>query len=283
MKFFRRFLLLTLPALFILPFLSNGLSSQEKKKEETYYDVLGVDPKTCTLTDIKKGYRKLALMYHPDHRVTPEEKEESTIKFREVSEAYEVLSDESQRAEYDRSLKYGSTGAEGNSHAGHGRYQNHGGFNNMHQQHHRNHRDPFSQFNDLFRNDPFFSEAFKDMDALFSWTFQNKNNFSNDKKKKQGNPGVEFSSSSSHTSRNADGTSSTSTYGRSSNDGSSSSFSSRSTKVVIENGIRITIQSMEKDGNRIEERFEGDKLVQRLVNGRPQNIGRLDDGNQRDL
>jgi len=263
--------------------------------EKTYYDVLGVDPKTCKLTDIKKAYRKLALLYHPD-RVPLEKKEESTIKFREVSEAYEVLSDEHQRAEYDRSLKYGSTGAGGNNNAGHGRHQqNHDAFHNMnmhnmHQQHHRNHRDPFSQFNDLFQNDPFFSEAFKDMDDFFSQTFQNKNNFSNDKKKKKGwgesildSLGIEFSSSS--TSRNADGTFSTSTYGRSSNSNgaSSSSYTSKSTSTVIENGRRITIQSMEKDGNKIEERYDGKKLVQRLVNGRPQNIGRLADGNQRDL
>jgi DnaJ-class molecular chaperone len=282
MRVLRRFLLIALPALFILPFLSNGLQSKGKMNEETYYDILGVDPKTCKLTDIKKAYRKLALLYHPD-RVPLEKKEESTIKFQEVSGAYEVLSNEHQRAEYDRSLKYGSTGAGGNSNAGH--------HHNMHQQqHHRNHRDPFSQFNDLFRNDPFFSEAFNDMDDLFSQTFQNKNNVSNDKNKKKGwvesilgSLGIDFSFNSSI--RNADGTFSTSTYERSSNSNgrSSRSYTSKSTRTVIENGRRITIQSMEKDGNRIEERYEGDKLVQRLVNDRPQNIGKLADGNQRDL
>lgn len=249
--------------------------------EETHYDVLGLDSKTCTLKDIKKAYRKLALLYHPD-RVPAEKKEESTVKFRQVSEAYEVLSDESKRAEYDRALKYGATGG------GHSRYPNHDAFNSMHQGGFGRHRDPFSQFNDLFRNDPFFSDAMKDMDDLFAKTFQNGGNsnpHANRQKKKQGwgewlldSLGVEITTS--HTTRNADGTYSTSTYGRTptGRGRSSGSYTSRSTRTVIENGRRITIQSMEKDGNRIEERYENNKLVQRLVNGNPQNIGRIAEG-----
>ena len=275
MQIFRRLLLLALPVVIILPFFTSGISPSGKMEEETYYDVLEVDPNTCELRDIKKAYRKLALVYHPD-RVPHEKKEESTIKFREVSEAYEVLSDESKRAEYDRSLKYGSTGAGGNSNTAHRRYKNHGGFDR------RQHRDPFSQFNDLFRNDPFFSEAFKDMDDLFAKTFQNKN-FNANHKKKPGwgeflldTLGIEVTSST--TSRNTDGTFSTSAYGR-----TSGSYTSKSTRTVIENGRRITIQSMEQDGNRIEERYDGDNLVQRLVNGRPQNVGRIANNDRRDL
>ena len=163
MQLSRGLLFLFVPALIILPFLSNGISPPSSTmKETTYYDVLEVDPDTCKLSDIKKAYRRLALLYHPD-RVPSEKKEESTIKFREVSEAYEVLSDESQKAEYDRSLKYGGSSGQGNRNTGHQRYQNHAGGYDMHH-HNRHHRDPFSQFDDLFRNDPFFSEAFKDMD-----------------------------------------------------------------------------------------------------------------------
>jgi len=271
MKRMRRLLLFALSALIIVPLFSNGFSSQDNMKEENYYDVLGVD-KTCQLKDIKKAYRKLALLYHPD-RVPAEKKEESTVKFRQVSEAYEILSDESKRAEYDRSLRFGGTGSGGNRNEGYRRYQNHDGFQ-MHQ--HRRQRDPFAQFDDLFRNDPFFAEAFKDMDDLFSNTFKHKDTTS--RKKEQGwggwlldTLGIEVTTS--HTSRNADGTFSTSHYGR-----SSSSYTSRSTRTVIENGRRITIQSMEKDGNRIEERYEGNRLVQRLVNGRPQNIDRIAGG-----
>uniref|UniRef100_A0A3Q1HLJ2 DnaJ heat shock protein family (Hsp40) member B2 n=1 Tax=Acanthochromis polyacanthus TaxID=80966 RepID=A0A3Q1HLJ2_9TELE len=67
-----------------------------------YYNVLGV-PKTASQDDIKKAYRKLALKWHPDKN--PDNKEEAERKFKEVAEAYEVLSDKSKRDEYDR---YGS-------------------------------------------------------------------------------------------------------------------------------------------------------------------------------
>jgi len=267
MQMIRRSLLLALPALIFLSFFTNVLSLGNRMEEQTYYDVLGLDPDGCNLRDIKKAYRKLALKYHPD-RVSHAEKEESTIKFREVSEAYEVLSDDSKRAEYNRAIKHGGARA-----GGHQQHQNHGGSHtNQHFGRHR-HRDPFSQFDDLFRNDPFFSEAFKDMDDLFSQTFKN-NNRNKDRHIKKGwgewvmdSLGIQISTST--TTRNADGTSSTSTYGRAP---SSNTYTSKSTSTVIENGRRITIQSMEQDGNRIEERYEGNQLISRKVNGRLQNV-----------
>ena len=57
---------------------------------------------------------------------------------------------------------------------------------------------------------------------------------------------------------------------------SSSAYTSRSTKTVVENGRRVTVQSMEKDGNRIEERYEGSKLVGRTINGVGEKAGRID-------
>ncbi|MCS7168782.1 MAG: J domain-containing protein [Gemmatales bacterium] len=63
-----------------------------------YYEILGV-PRNATLEEIKSAYRKLAMKYHPDRNPGDKEAER---KFREVQEAYEVLSDEKKRAQYDR-------------------------------------------------------------------------------------------------------------------------------------------------------------------------------------
>src|SRR3989344_7734324 len=65
-----------------------------------YYDILGIS-KSATKEEIKKAYRKLAHRYHPDNRSTGNE-----TKFKEVSEAYQILQDDKKRAEYDA---YGRT------------------------------------------------------------------------------------------------------------------------------------------------------------------------------
>ena len=65
-----------------------------------YYDILGV-AKDASLDEIKKAYRRLALKHHPD-RVQANEKKEAEEKFKEISEAYAVLSDPEKRSVYDR-------------------------------------------------------------------------------------------------------------------------------------------------------------------------------------
>lgn len=70
-----------------------------------YYEILGVK-KDATLDAIKKAYRELALRFHPD-RVPHEQKKEAEEKFKEISEAYAVLSDAQKRALYDQ---YGHSG-----------------------------------------------------------------------------------------------------------------------------------------------------------------------------
>lgn len=64
-----------------------------------YYEVLGVS-KNASQDEIKKAYRTLSKKYHPD--LNPNNKEEATKKFREVAEAYEILSDESKKQMYDQ-------------------------------------------------------------------------------------------------------------------------------------------------------------------------------------
>ncbi|NLC76761.1 MAG: molecular chaperone DnaJ [Clostridia bacterium] len=72
-----------------------------------YYEVLGVS-REATQEEIKKAYRKLTRKYHPD--VNPGDKE-AEEKFKEITEAYEVLGDEQKRANYDRFGHAGTDGA----------------------------------------------------------------------------------------------------------------------------------------------------------------------------
>ena len=65
--------------------------------KKNYYDILGVDKSTAA-ADIKKAYRNLALKYHPDKNKDNPSAEE---KFKEISDAYSVLSDPEKRAQYD--------------------------------------------------------------------------------------------------------------------------------------------------------------------------------------
>ncbi len=65
-----------------------------------YYEVLGVK-KNAAPEDIKKAYREAVLKYHPD-RVPQEQKKDAEEKFKEISEAYAVLSDSQKRALYDQ-------------------------------------------------------------------------------------------------------------------------------------------------------------------------------------
>jgi len=69
-----------------------------------YYNVLGIN-KSATTREVKKAYRKLAMRWHPDKN--PDNKEESTEKFKKIVEAYEILSDPKKRKVYDQFGKDG--------------------------------------------------------------------------------------------------------------------------------------------------------------------------------
>ncbi len=100
-----------------------------------YYEVLGVS-KTATDEEIKKAYRKAAMANHPDTHPNDKEAEE---RFKEATEAYEVLSDKTKRANYDQ---FGFAGVEGSA----GGYQN-----------------AYRDFSDIFQGSGFggFSDIFE--------------------------------------------------------------------------------------------------------------------------
>ena len=88
-------------------------------EKRDYYEVIGV-PKTASEDEIKKAYRKLAKKYHPD--LKPNNKE-AEAKFKEVNEAYEVLSDPEKKAKYDQ---FGHAGVDPNFGGGAGGYGGYG-------------------------------------------------------------------------------------------------------------------------------------------------------------
>lgn len=99
-----------------------------------YYEVLGVS-KNASDGEIKKAYRKMAMKYHPDKN---EDDPEAEKKFKEASEAYEVLGDDQKRQKYDQFGHRGVNNA-GNGFGGRGGAA---GFDNF--------EDIFSQFSDIF-------------------------------------------------------------------------------------------------------------------------------------
>ena len=76
---------------------------------DDFYKTLGVS-EDASESDIKKAYRKLSRKYHPD--LNPDDKQ-AEKKFKEISEAYDVLSDKKQREEYDQIRRYGASGMGG--------------------------------------------------------------------------------------------------------------------------------------------------------------------------
>ena len=81
-----------------------------------YYKILGV-PENASEGEIKKAYRKLAVQYHPDKN--PTNTAAAEVKFKEISEAYYILSDAKRRAQYDQMKKFGGGGSfRGGNYAG---------------------------------------------------------------------------------------------------------------------------------------------------------------------
>ena len=94
-----------------------------------YYDILGID-KSASDDQIKKAYKKLAMKYHPDRNKN--NKEEAETKFKDISHAYNILSDKNKKQTYDQFGEEGLQGGMG------------GNFN------------PFSMFEEMFGNNQSF-------------------------------------------------------------------------------------------------------------------------------
>jgi molecular chaperone DnaJ len=88
-----------------------------------YYEVLGID-RNASADEIKKAFRKLAFQYHPDHN----QSDDSEAKFKELNEAYSILSDDEKRATYDR---FGHAGVDGSFGQGFGDFGFGGGFGSI--------------------------------------------------------------------------------------------------------------------------------------------------------
>ena len=126
--------------------------------------------------------------------------------------------------------------------------------------------DPFAQFDDLFRNDAFFHEAFKDMDDEFARRFS-KQNQRGPKKRKEGwfgwllrQCGVELNMTTIVSNGNG--------VTKSTYSSRQDSYEDKVTKTYVDKqGRTVMKRSIEIDGNRMDDTYIGNKLVSRKVNG----------------
>lgn len=268
---------------------------------QNYYEVLEIS-EDAKLIDVKKAYRRLALKHHPDRNGGSTE---STEKFKEISQAYNILSDETARRHYTSSLRATSKSVSTSSPS---RPSNSDSLSRPSNSDTtspsrqpdpttaKGARDPFKQFDDLFRNDPFFHGAFEDMDGAFAQKFDNSEdqnrddvNTANDddgvgplifcgmegpRMRKQNAKKVPWSEwlmnklgievSVTSISHKADGSTTASAY----TSKPFGTYTNKKSRTYVENGQKVSVISMEKDGNKIEDKFIAGELVERKVNGK---------------
>lgn len=283
--------------------------------KRTFYDILEVFDGASNL-EIKKAYRRLALQHHPDRNgSTPE----ATEIFQQIGEAYHCLSDPTRRRDYDRELARSTRTSSTSSSPGNNTTntsiprppssifsntsssrRSSPAWSPIFSSDRRRHNavpnfDAHAQFDNLFRQDPFFQDGFREMDAEFV------KRFSNTCTSSQGgadnaastNRAVQSQKSSStegwfpwllrqcgielhmttYTSNGQGNVTATSysSYGKNRNRSTSRiapSYMQTSTSSYVDRqGRHVMVQSKEENGNRIEDTRINRRLVQRKVNG----------------
>jgi len=245
--------------------------------DQDYYILLGVS-KECTESELKKAYRKLALKWHPDKN--PDNKEEAEHRFKEISEAYDVLSDKNKRSIYDMYGKDGLKGGMGGGNSGHGGpgfdshffggfgHGNHGGFN---------FRTADEIFKDFFEHDPFGQDILSD---FFGPSFRNQHSSNGVRSNRQHDPfgafGGGFGGFGGFGGAGGfhddpffnGGMSSSSSFSSSSFGGmGGGSFKSTSTSTKVVNGRSVTTKKTVENGQETVEIYENNTLKSRSVNG----------------
>jgi DnaJ family protein B protein 6 len=148
--------------LFAAVLLKSAPGVAKKPAKGSLYETLGLDDDKASTKEIKKAYRGMALKWHPDKHPEGEARDGATKKFQEISQAYEVLSDDDKRRQYD--MGGGIPGAGGGRPGGGGGFPGGhpfgGGF------HHSGpggFKDPFEMFKEAFGTDDPFSDMIKEM------------------------------------------------------------------------------------------------------------------------
>ncbi|XP_046964807.1 dnaJ homolog subfamily B member 6 isoform X3 [Vanessa cardui] len=232
-----------------------------------YYRTLGVT-RTATEAEIKKAYRKLALKWHPDKN--PDNADEANRRFKEISEAYEVLSDERKRRVYDQYGKEGLNSSRGRHSASDEDYDF--GYHSFP----FTFRDPEEVFREFFGGSC-FGELFPDINGHGHIRHGRRSH----------HPSTSLTSSLfspfgfgmqglddifAHAASNGNSFTSFSTFNSSMAGPGSANMRSTTTTTRMVNGKKITTKKVMENGRETVMSYENGVLKSKTVNGVPQSL-----------